>query len=66
MTSLVNSSGFFPSSIKLKAKVKYQLLENNEKPELNHKRIIQVEVAVMEKKNSLKNLHRNLNAALLS
>jgi hypothetical protein len=66
MTSLVNSSGFFPSSIKLKAKVKYQLLENNEKPELGHKRIIQVEVAVMEKKNSLKNLHRNLNAALLS
>jgi len=66
MTSLVNSSGFFPSSIKLKAKVKYQLSENKEKLELGHKRIIAVEEEAIMEKNSPKNLHRNLNVALLS
>jgi hypothetical protein len=66
MTSLVNSSGFFPSSIKLKKRVKISAIRNKRKLEFGYKRTFAVEKKLIIGKDSLKHLHRNLNVALLS
>ena len=66
MTSLVNSSGFFPSSIKLKKRVKISAIRNKRKLEFGYKRKFAVEKKLIIGKDSLKHLHRNLNVAFLS